>query len=697
MIKRVISVLVALVLFLAQLFSVSSVHAHGDGYIAGEPRYAIKPMFEDMKSRDGSSFYAGTLAFSDGVAFVDYQFIDKSGKVKFKYPGSSVLGYPAFKDGLLIVESVHGVLNNDGNVVVKPYYYDDVERIDIGILGTGYVEGVLMVKKNGMYGLISRTGEEIVKPQYEEIEPVKVYVAEGASTHADNIYTVGFVKVKLNGKYGLRDLSGKNIVSPQYDDISVYPNSVGNNKRFMVKVKLNGVYGLFDTTGKEVVAPKYREIGFYSDGLAPVLKDGKYGYIDQNGAEVVKPHYDFAKEFSGGYAGVKIDGKWGYIDQTGKEVVKPQYSPDDFIKNDPSRIKDPKDTEPTEPERLIEKDGKYSMIDRTGREIILNYEHVDYMGKNMYVIRSNKKYGLVDKKTGKEIVNPRYDKINVVTDTLFSVVKDGKQGFVDSTGKEVVHPQYDIFDQPVFQAVSTGREGLILVTKNGKFGLIDFSGNEVIKPQFDYINKFSEGVAAVEKDGLWGFIYDPLDIPSDWAKPEIEVAYSLNLIPEQFNYGFTSNINRVDFSRLIVNLIEVKKQKSISEVLTDQNRVLATNAFNDTNDPTILAAYSLGIVGGKGNGIFDPNGDITRQEAAVMLARTSKVLGIDNDGGNVTYADDDEIAGWAKDSVSLVSTIEDKTNQSPVMGSTGNNNFSPKASYTKQQAFITMKRLFNAI
>lgn len=679
------------------LMFASTVQAQGIDNITGEPRFAIKPVFEDMKSRDGSSFYAGTLAFSDGVAFVDYQFIDKSGKVKFKYPGPSVLGYPSFKDGLLIVESVHGVLNNEGNVVVKPFYYDDVARIDIGKLGAGYVKDVLLVKKKGMYGLISGTGEEIVKPQYEKIEPVVVYVAEGTYTPADNIYTVGFVKVKLNGKYGLFDLSGNKILESQYDDIYVYPNLVGNNKRFMVKVKMNGVYGLFDTTGKEIVAPRYGQIGLYSDGLAPVLKDGKYGYIDQNGTEVVKPRYDFAKEFSGGFAGVKIGGKWGYIDQSGKEVVKPQYSSDDFIKNDPSRIKDSKDTEPVEPERLIEKDGKYSMIDQTGREIILNYEHVDYMGKNMYVIRSNKKYGLVDMKSGKEIVNPRYDKIDVVTDTLFSVVKDGKQGFVDATGKEVVRPQYDIFDQPVFQAVSTGREGLVLVTKNGKFGLIDFSGNEVIKPQFDYINKFSEGVAAVEKDGLWGFIYDPFDTPSDWAKPEIGVAYSLNLIPEQFNYDFTSNINRVDFSRLIVNLLEVKKQKSISEVLTDQNRMLATNAFTDTNDPTILAAYSLGIVGGKGDGIFDPNGDITRQEAAVMLARTAKILGIGNDISNANYADDDEIASWAKDSVSLVTSIKDKTNQSAVMGSTGNNNFSPKSSYTKQQAFITLKRLFNAL
>jgi hypothetical protein len=161
--------------------------------------------------------------------------------------------------------------------------------------------------------------------------------------------------------------------------------------------------------------------------------------------------------------------------------------------------------------------------------------------------------------------------------------------------------------------------------------------------------------------------------------------------------GYTINISRSDFSKLAVHLLEIKTGKSISDLLVEKNKTLDTSAFSDTNDPDVLAGYALDIVGGKGDGIFDPDGDITRQEAAVMLARTAKVLGIGIDSNSVNFADSDKIASWAKDSVSLVSSIKDKTNQSPVMGDTGNNNFSPKASYTKQQAFITMKRLFNSI
>jgi hypothetical protein len=40
----------------------------------------------------------------------------------------------------------------------------------------------------------------------------------------------------------------------------------------------------------------------------------------------------------------------------------------------------------------------------------------------------------------------------------------------------------------------------------GKYGYADAQGNIIIKPQFDKALDFSEGLAAVEQDGLWGYI-----------------------------------------------------------------------------------------------------------------------------------------------------------------------------------------------
>lgn len=80
----------------------------------------------------------------------------------------------------------------------------------------------------------------------------------------------------------------------------------------------------------------------------------------------------------------------------------------------------------------------------------------------------------------------------------------------------------------------------------------------------------------------------------------------------------------------------------------------------------------------------------------MILSRTAKFLGIDSESSNITYSDQKMIASWAQGAVKLVSVIKDSSNSAQLMGSTGDNKFSPKISYTRQQAFISMKRLFNA-
>jgi len=41
---------------------------------------------------------------------------------------------------------------------------------------------------------------------------------------------------------------------------------------------------------------------------------------------------------------------------------------------------------------------------------------------------------------------------------------------------------------------------------NGKWGYTDHNLKFVIQPIFDYVHPFVEGAAAVEIDGLWGFM-----------------------------------------------------------------------------------------------------------------------------------------------------------------------------------------------
>ncbi|MGI7157691.1 WG repeat-containing protein, partial [Campylobacter coli] len=62
---------------------------------------------------------------------------------------------------------------------------------------------------------------------------------------------------------------------------------------------------------------------------------------------------------------------------------------------------------------------------------------------------------------------------------LARVGLNGKWGFIDKSGKFVIEPKFD--------SIWDFSEGLAKVGLNGKYGLIDKSGKIVIEPKFDDI------------------------------------------------------------------------------------------------------------------------------------------------------------------------------------------------------------------
>ena len=90
-----------------------------------------------------------------------------------------------------------------------------------------------------------------------------------------------------------------------------------------------------------------------------------------------------------------------------------------------------------------------------------------------------------------------------------------------------------------------------------------------------------------------------------------------------------------------------------------------TKAFTDVPSSKWYAGYigaanSSGIVNGVGSGKFNPDGTITRQEAAVMVARAAKLCGLDTemDAGATKdvlaqFGDYRSVASWAKESLAF--------------------------------------------
>ena len=179
--------------------------------------------------------------------------------------------------------------------------------------------------------------------------------------------------------------------------------------------------------------------------------------------------------------------------------------------------------------------------------------------------------------------------------------------------------------------------------------------------------------------------------PSAWAAAYVKKAQDTGLIPDGFNLMPRANITRAEFASLAVSLVKQYYTGSAYNTLLmkngiDYNEARAT--FSDTYLLDVMQAYQLGIVAGKGEGTFDPNGSIRRHEAAVMLTNAAKRVGKDSlEGDALDYEDAADIA-WA-------ATFVDFVTRAGIMGSTSTSRalFNPLGYYTQEQALTTMCNL----
>lgn len=197
---------------------------------------------------------------------------------------------------------------------------------------------------------------------------------------------------------------------------------------------------------------------------------------------------------------------------------------------------------------------------------------------------------------------------------------------------------------------------------------------------------------------------------SSWAREGLTTAYNAGLIPEGLREGYTETATRAEFCALAVALYKTATGMELSE---------GRPIFSDTKDPDVLKMVCIGVVTGVGDDRFDPDGRLTREQAATMLSRLASAAGIrlavqnasSTENASVTvqaaqteaaasetvgsrpaaasptFADNDDISSWAFEAVGLVQG-------SGIMGGVGDNRFDPQGEYTREQSILTMLRLY---
>ena len=170
------------------------------------------------------------------------------------------------------------------------------------------------------------------------------------------------------------------------------------------------------------------------------------------------------------------------------------------------------------------------------------------------------------------------------------------------------------------------------------------------------------------------------DGPSSWAAPYVREAIDARLVTRRLQSNYTQPITRAEFATLGTRLHEVVRGITISARMT----------FNDTDDSSVQKMGALGIITGVGGGNFNPDGNITREQAAVMVVRLGYVLGVQFETDSQSFDDTPLISSWAVEAVG-------QAHASGLMSGTGNNMFSPKDTFTREQSIVTMVRLFRLL
>ncbi len=391
---------------------------------------------------------------------------------------------------------------NAQKVELTPDFCDAVKRYDVV---QTFSDGMAAVMKDGKWGYIDSKGKEVIACSIPKQYDVCID-REDYGFYRDNGYVRNFsegmvaVAKETSGakqsydrvlKWGYMNKDGKLVVDYIYDEATDFSEG-------LAWVSNDEYHGFIDKQGNKALdGTKYyiADAGMlnyaFKDGLACVVKtdeegNAKYGYINKQGQEVVPCKYDAANPFSEGKAAVAV------------------YNENDADAQFPY---------------------VYSYINTKGDLLFSCKEGLkagDFHEGMAWVTADEQQYGFIDT-TGTQTIPSRYYTDEIAMPKFITDFHEGYtlSGMEDYVGTETV-TVYRLMDKmmvrPPFKVEGPVYEGVALNSSNKKFGFIKPDGTQVIPCEYDYTQscvsgdmisssyRFSEGVAAVRKNGKWGYI-----------------------------------------------------------------------------------------------------------------------------------------------------------------------------------------------
>ncbi len=237
------------------------------------------------------------------------------------------------------------------------------------------------------------------------------------------------------------------------------------------------------------------------------------------------------------------------------------------------------------------------------------------------------------------------------------------------------------------------------------FNLEKFNFGEPVKPDELSVYKFDE------ETGLWNPVpgtYDPItnelsanrlqlsqytimksnrlfsDIANSWAETEITALLNKGVINEQTLFKPSENVSRKEFAAWVT--------RSYGLVSSEEAHAFTDINVGDVFSSEIAAGIEAGLLTGRSETSFDPDGNVTREEFAVIVGTAliryeQKILNDNNTSALDVFADSDLIDIESKDYLALMIELD----LLPVE----NNTVNPKGIVSKELAASILNKILS--
>ncbi|MCL2029515.1 MAG: WG repeat-containing protein [Deltaproteobacteria bacterium] len=500
--------------------------------------------------------YEAAIEFSEGLAGVRIKgrwgFINMKGDIIIA-PQFDLVGSFTHDLAEVLIDGKIGVINRQGELVIKPQFsraipfsknivlaepgdwrsihFRDHEKLE-------NIKNIISFS-SGLYGLYSAQSGWITKPEWEFI----IF---------DRTGKISLIWAKHKGRnslYGLMRPDGSWQVEPRYDHVQTLDDerAVVSEKEELkpgqVERDRQSLRGAVDPEGKLIVPLRPWGLSYWGNGFAPTRdpETQKEGLLDKAGNLVGGRFFDQVSRGKNGIGEVMIDGVWHGIDQQGNIVAHPREN--EVVKECPSGLKlvyfsgklqfMDLSSNPTVPYLLdtisqfdchkitsVRYNGKWGYVNRKGHllfdppEFNTQYDFID----GYAAVQKNKKWGIINEQ-GKFSVQPIYDELRYVGNSIFKATLAGKDLWINTEGIEQTEPEQEAIDRTAY-LLCPGELQLIPNNANGDlWGMGDKNNNVIIKPLYRAIHCFQKGVAWVPNDAKrqWCPV-DPNGIFQDYPK-----------------------------------------------------------------------------------------------------------------------------------------------------------------------------------